>query len=56
MSRSIEDENKAMKAALWYFGNSRGPNVAEELKEALPERIWRKIDLKSIEATDGEID
>jgi len=47
-------ENKVLKAALWHYGNRMGANIVEELKSGLPERIWRKINLREIEATDGE--
>ena len=47
-------EIAVLKAALWYFGNSRGPDVAEELENALPECLSRKINLTEIANTNGE--
>ena len=48
-------EKSVMQAALWYFGNHLGPDVAEELRERLPEKIVSKLDLEAIENTNGEI-
>ena len=52
----LETKIKILETALWYFGNHNGPDIIEELQELLPEKIWTKLDLKSIERTNGDLD